>query len=149
MQQYTKTRSPYRLLGAHWSLFNDVVYIETTLNEDLKIITKWAKQWLVTFNPKKTEALFCSLLNVDKPLLYFDNVELNYIQHHKHLGLTLSEDGTWHEHIANITKSASKVFGSMRLLKFRLNRKTLNQIYISYMRPILEKTNIIWDSCAF
>ena len=43
--------------------------------------------------------------------------------------------------------SASKVLGSMRALKFKLKRSTLNQIYISYMWPILEYASIVWDGC--
>jgi hypothetical protein len=41
-----------------------------------------------------------------------------------------------------------KVLGSMRALKFQLKRSTLNQIYISYMRPMLEYASIVWDGCA-
>jgi hypothetical protein len=70
------------------------------------------------------------------------------VDNHKHLGLTLSCDLKWHKHINNISASASKVLGSMRALKFQLKRSTLNQIYISYMRPILEYASIVWDGCA-
>jgi hypothetical protein len=112
---------------------DDSKYIEMTLNIDLKTITEWADQWLVTFNPNKTEVLFCSLIRNERPFLYFNNIQLNNTQHHRHLGLTLSHDGTWHEHINNITNSASKIFGSMRLLKFKLNRTTLNQINLTIL----------------
>ena len=37
--------------------------------------------------------------------------------------------------------------GSMQTLTFKLKRKTLNQIYISYMRPILEYASTVWDGC--
>ncbi len=92
--------------------------------------------------------MICSLVRHVDPALYFNNVQLQFVEHHKHLGLTLSQDGTWHEHISNITVSASKVLGSMKMLKFKLNRNTLNQIYISYMRPIVEYAAIVWDSCT-
>lgn len=72
----------------------------------------------------------------------------SFVKHHKHLGITLSEDGTWHEHINNIIKSARKVLGSMKKLKFKLKRKTLNHIYISYLRPLLEYAALVWDNCA-
>ena len=36
----------------------------------------------------------------------------------------------------------------MRMLKFKLRRKTLNQIYISYLRPIIEYASIVWDNCT-
>ena len=106
--------------------------IEHILNHDLDTISHWAEQWLVKFNPAKTEVLFLSFLNVDRPSLLFNNVQLNFVEHHKHLGLTFSQNGSWNEHITNIISSASKVLGSMRYLKFNLGRKTLNQIYILF-----------------
>lgn len=36
----------------------------------------------------------------------------------------------------------------MILLKFKLQRKALNQIYYSYLRPILEYLSVVWESYA-
>ena len=36
----------------------------------------------------------------------------------------------------------------MRKLKFDLDRKSLETIYISFIRPILEYADIIWDNCS-
>lgn len=84
--------------------------------------------------------------NRDAPDIYFQNTHLNFVHSHKHLGVTLS-DGTWHQHISNIT-SSSRILGTMRMLKFKLKRKTFNQIYISYLRPIIEYASLVWDSCT-
>jgi hypothetical protein len=89
------------------------------------------------------------LADREQPKLIFNNfTTLTPVQDHKHLGVILSKDGTWHEHITNINSSASKVLGSMKMLKFKLKRTTLNQIYISYLRPILEYASVLWDSCT-
>ena len=125
----------------------DTDTIERILNNDLETISQWAEQWLVKFNPAKTEVLFLSFVNSNMPTLLFNNVQLNFVEHHKHLGLTFSQNGSWNEHISNIINSASKVLGSMRYLKFKLCRKTLNQIYVSFMRPILEYASVVWDGC--
>ena len=127
---------------------NNIDYIKTTLNHDLQLISDWAKQWLVNFNPSKTEVIFLTLgkNNNARPSLVFNNVNLDYVNSHKHLGVTLSDDGTWHAHISNIASSASKVLGSLKLLRFKLKRATLNQIYISYLRPISEYASILWDN---
>lgn len=122
--------------------------IEGILNHDLRLITAWAEQWLVDFNPNKTEAILFSNSNVNNPLLYFDNVPITFVQEHKHLGLTFSHDGKWHTHINNILSSASKMLGVMRSLKFKLHRKTLNQLYFSYLRPLVEYASIVWDGCT-
>ena len=129
---------------------NNVDYIESTLNHDLNIISEWAHKWLVNFNPSKTEVLFFTVSknNNARPSLMFNNVQLDFVKTHKHLGVTLSDDGTWHAHISNIVSSASKILGTMKLLKFKLKRATLNQIYLSYLRPIIEYASIIWDNCT-
>lgn len=128
---------------------DNIQLIENSLNTDLVKLEDWARQWLVNFNPAKTDVLFLSLAKTNvRPVLQFQNTPLNYVESHKHLGVTLSEDGSWHTHIHNITSSASRILGSMRFLKFKLKRNTLNQIYISYLRPILEYASVLWDSCT-
>ena len=70
------------------------------------------------------------------------------VESQKHLGVSLNSYGHWDTHIENITQSASKVNGIMRRLKFTLNRKSLNQIYVSYIAPVLEYASIVWDGCT-
>ena len=127
---------------------SDINIIETSLNSDLQKLSAWSKQWLVNFNPLKTEVVLFSLTERDSPNLVFDGIDLSLIRHHKHLGITFSKDGSWHEHISNIITSASKILGSMQMLKFRLKRSTLNQIYITYLRPLLEYASVVWDNCT-
>ena len=57
-------------IGSHIRLFADdtslYIVVETPddaaelLNTDLRKITTWAEQWLVTFNPPKTESMLIS-----------------------------------------------------------------------------------------
>ncbi len=123
--------------------------LEGIINHDLLTISAWAKQWLVTFNPNKTDAMILTLRPLVQPLhLNFDGTEISFVENHKHLGLTLSNNGKWHTHVNNIISSSSKILGIMRKLKFRLSRNSLNQIYISYMRPILEYASVVWDGCS-
>ena len=75
-------------------------------------------------------------------------VYINEVQHHKHLGVILSNDGTWHEHINFITSKAWQKIYVMRKLKLMLDRDSLNKIYISFVRPTLEYANVVWDNCS-
>ena len=36
----------------------------------------------------------------------------------------------------------------MRTLKFLLDRRSLEIIYISFIRPLLEYANVVWDNCT-
>ena len=106
--------------------------IQGILNHDLLMMSYWAKQWLVTFNPHKTVAMIFSAKTVPSPNLVFDNVQISFVEHHKPLGLTLSANGKWREHIRQLTESASKILGMMRAVKFKISRNSLNQLYISF-----------------
>ena len=112
--------------------------IQGLINHDLILLSQWAKQWLVTFNPSKTDAILFTLRNFDHmPVLKFENTHIKFVESHKHLGLTLSYDGKWTDHIHNVKTSAAKVLGIMRKLKFVFSRNALNQIYFSYLLPVL------------
>ena len=82
-----------RLFADDSSLFYSAASLEDIqgiINHELRILTAWAKQWLVTFNPRKTEAvLFTLKLFENFPNLLFNDTEIKFVQDHKHLGLTL------------------------------------------------------------
>lgn len=141
-----------RLFADDSSLFcsaSNIQDIEGIINHDLQVLAAWAKRWLINFNPAKTEAILFTLKQLDHtPNLIFNNVQIQFVEHHKHLGLTLSKNGQWHEHIQNILTSAAKIVGIMRKLKFTLTRVALNQIYLSYVLPILEYSSVVWDGCS-
>ena len=57
---------------------------------DLALISRWAKLWLVTFNPGKSEAIlfsFSFFSENDVPKLNFDNTLITFVDNHKHLGI--------------------------------------------------------------
>ena len=102
--------SNIRLFADYTSLF---IILETPdtaaelFNLDLEKKTL-AKTWLVSFNPKKTESLLIArILNkhVHPPLL-MDNQVIIEVDSHKHLGVFLSNDCTWHKHIDYVNEKA-------------------------------------------
>ena len=126
-----------------------IIDIEGIINHDLRILVRWAAQWLINFNPLKTEAILFTLRLLDHlPQLIFDGTPIKFVFEHKHFGLTLSSNGQWHSHIGNIITSASKVLGIMRKLKFNFSKTALNQIVLSHILPVLEYSCIVWDSCT-
>ena len=67
---------------------------------------------------------------------------------HKHLGIYLSKDCSWHEHIKYIKEKAWLRINVMRKLKYKLDRKSLETIYIAFIQPLLEYGDSIWDNCT-
>ena len=106
-------------------------------------------QWLVDFNPSKTEVVIFSCNDAYHfSNLMFKDVLVNFVESHKHLGLTLSSNAKWHAHIENIMISVSKLLGILRAVKYKMNRKALNNIIFPYIRPILEYAAVVRDGCT-
>ena len=53
---------------------------------------------------------------------------------------------THHTHIDLITEKAYRRLNILRRFKFILDRKTLETIYLTYIRPLLEYADVIWDN---
>ena len=97
----------------------------------------WAKTWLVSFNPQKTESLLISR-KLNKALhspLFMENQIISEVESHKHLYVCLSNDCSWHKHIDYIKEKAWGRINVMRRLKFSLDRKSLETIYLTFIRP--------------
>ena len=113
------------------------------------MLSNWAKQWLVKLNPLKTEAVLFTLKNIEAfPQLIFDNTIIQFVEDHKHLGITFSSNCQWHIRIENIANSAAKIQGTMRKLKYTLSRNALNQIYIYHLLPIIWYASLVRDGCT-
>jgi hypothetical protein len=63
---------------------------------------------------------------------YFDGKLIPLTSIHKHLGITFSEEAKWNKHVANLIKSVSKHICVLRKLKYKLNRKNLEKLYLIY-----------------
>lgn len=128
-------KSNIRLFADDTSLYitvDDPISAADTINNDLAKVANWARIWLVDFNAAKTESLLISR-KVNRPLhlpIYMLNQQINEVQSHKHLGIYFSHDCSWHKHIDYIKEKAWTRINMMRKLKYDLDRKSLETIYI-------------------
>ena len=131
-------------------IFNCSIAATNILNKDLLTISRWAKKWLISINPIKSKAMLFSRKRKKSPehSLYLDGTCLNNVKSHKHLGLELSSDLSWSLHIETICSKSRQRLALLKSCKLQLNRYTLNQCYISYVRPLLEYANIVFDNCT-
>lgn len=120
------------------------------LNADLNTISNWAETWLVDFNASKTISMILSrkVNQLQHPPLFMNNIQLNDCENHKHLGVTLSQSCRWSDHISNITEKAWVRLNLMRGLKFKVSRTALEKMYISFIRPLLEYCDSVWDNAS-
>ena len=116
------------------------------INEDIASIQLWADQWLVKFSPPKTKTVLISnkgKLN-EHPVLKIQGQEIKSVQEHKHLGIVLSHNLRWNAHIDDIVNRCSKKVNMMKAFKYELDRKSLETIYLSFIRPTIEYGDILY-----
>ena len=106
------------------------------------------KKWLVSFSAPKTKEMVITKRTVsrDHPDLVINNQTIERVTNHKHLGLILSSDLTWGDHVLEIAKKGRKLLNFLYPLKMYVDRRTLEQAYISFIRPIFEYGDVVWDS---
>ena len=96
---------------------------------------KFAKgPWILIYNYECLNP-YCKLL-------------VQQVQTHKHLGITFSNDLRWNAHLNHICSKAYKRINVLRKLKFTLDRNTLETIYTTFIRPLLEYGDVLFDNCT-
>lgn len=121
------------------------------LNSDLRKITLWANAWGIAFNPDKTVALLFSRRTDSRALhpdLVCNNRTIVNVTNHKHLGLFFNSMANWSNHVNFIYEKAYKKINILRMLKYKIDRKSLTTVYTSFIRPILEYASIVWSNCT-
>jgi hypothetical protein len=116
------------------------------VNHDLYNIQEWANKWLVMFSPTKTEALTISnKSNADKhPNLELNGENVANVKYHKHLGLMLAHNLRWNAHIDELVTKGTKSINMMKAFKYKLDRRSLETIYTSFIRPTLEYADVLY-----
>ena len=130
-----------------------VVYDPTSsaadLNHDLELISQWAFQWKMAFNPdpnkQANEILFsCKKKPVQHPVLSFNGSPVARVDNQKHLGLILHPSLSFVNHINEKTKKAKKNIGIIKHLNRFLPFHSLNQMYSALVRSHLDYCDVIY-----
>ena len=116
------------------------------LQQDLDNLAEWETTWLMKFHPEK-----CNILTISKKRT---TITRNYILHGhtlerltsaKYLGVTITSDLKWGEHVNNICKKANKTIGFLKR-NINISNKTIKEkAYMSLVRPTLEYASAVWD----
>ena len=120
------------------------------LSTDLSHIHNWSQNWAIKFNPNKTESILFTRRNINNPPVYFGDMDnrVTDVNTHCHLGLDLQSNCKWGDYVSKIYKKACDRLKILRMLKYQVDRNVLINIYLSFIRPILEYGNVIWDNCT-
>ena len=119
------------------------------MNHDLELISQWAHDWKMSFNPdarKQAVEVIFSRKNkaVDHPVIIFNNTPVKEVDEHKHLGMFLDSKLSFSSHIKEVISKTRKGIGMLKYLSKYLPRHTLNELYKLYVRPHLDYGDVIY-----
>ena len=130
-------------------LFNNINEAIASINQDLQHLSQWAHIWRVTFNALKTVFMIISMrLGHPNPVLLLNGVPIQQVQQECYLGMVLTSNMSWKNHILKQTAKASKKIGILYNMKNKLSRSAKSKYYISFIRPILEYGSAVFDNCT-
>ena len=144
--------SEAKLFADDSSLFTVVYDVDIAayqLNRDLEIISNWAHQWKMQFNPDKDKQAVQVIFSQKKeavvhPPVLFNGYEIVVIAEHKHLGMILDSKLSFQSHVREAIIKARKGIGIIRFLSKYVSRDVLDQIYKLYVRPHLDYGDIVY-----
>ena len=128
------------------------------MNHDLELISQWAHDWRMSFNPDSQKQAVELLLSrkrheIDHPVIIFNDIPVKIVNEHKHLGIILDSKLSFSAHIKSAISKTRKGIGLLKYLSKYLPRHTLNELYKLYVRPHLDYGNVIYHipakACEF
>ena len=116
------------------------------LQQDLHNLEIWESDWKMKFNISK-----CNVLRFTRrrhPVLYNYKLHGHYldtVDSTKYLGVHLSNDLRWNEHVKNISSKANKTLGFLKRNLRHCPSKTKETAYRTLIRPTIEYCSTVWD----
>ena len=121
--------------------------MESRLNSDLFKIVIWLQENKLTLNLSKTKFM---VMGSDRKLHNFPQLhltvmdkEINCENHVKYLGVTISSNMTWSDHIESISSTISQRLGLLFRIKHLLLRSSCLLYYNSLILPIFDHADVI------
>lgn len=114
------------------------------LQEDLNAVKTWSETWNMPLNDAKCTVLHIGNNNT-KQAYFFHQFQIKEVQCHKDLGVLVTNDLKWEQHITQITKKAFALIHLIRKAFQDHSSQMILRLYKTYVRPKVEYAHIIWS----
>ena len=124
------------------------------VQDDLRTISEWAKCWDTTFNAAKSSHMLLTLRkgrsrDPSRPVLTLDSVLVPLVEHTRHLGVILTSNLSWSDHVNSLLqRQRFNIFLLKRLAQRRNSSEVVKKLYIGLVRPAFEYASAVWDNCT-
>jgi hypothetical protein len=127
----------------------DQIELDRSLQTDLDRVTEWGNQNAVKFNQQKTKMMMINLLRTPIDVeINMNGTTLSLEEHLEILGISISENLSWRDHLLNLVAAAARKLGALvRVAKYFTSSQLLT-IYKSNIRPSIEYCSHVWGGSS-
>ena len=143
-------KSSVRLFADDCVLYRNIHSLQDclTLQEDLTSLGQWEADWQMKFNVAKCHSMRVTRHQHHKQILFdysLHNQTLENVQSAKYLGITITDNMDWGQHVSEISSKATKTLGFLRRNLAFAPRSTKEVAYKTLVWPKLEYAAPIWS----
>ena len=127
------------------------VAIKTVISQTIKsrlAVAKWLNDHKLTLNIEKTKCMLVGSnrkleSKMDLTVSIFDNI-VNNVNSFKYLGIFISSDFTWTNHVEYIAGKINQRLGLLNRIKHLLPFSARLLFYNSLVMPLFDYTDLVW-----
>ena len=128
--------------------------IETALQLDLDVITRWSNTNKMIINARKTKSMLVTGKRLAKKLetktlsLQSDNEDIEQVNFQKLLGVTINEELTFDNHVDGLSKKLGQRLGVLRRIKRFLPLDQRILYYNTMFKQVMMYGATAWANCS-
>ena len=130
------------------------VHLSNSLQEDIGRLDAWSLLNHMSLNDKKTKYMIVTtrqkrqnLNGVTHPL-FIQNKQIDEVQTHKLLGITLDNNLTWSSHVRTLCKSVSQKLFQLSKIKHFLDLESRKHFYYAHIQSCIDYASTLFDTCS-
>ena len=113
---------------------------------DLSNLMEWAHKWQLRLNADKCESMRITHTRDKSITQYMLDKPLKDVKSFKDLGVAISKDLSWDNHISITVSKANNLLGLIKCFVGTTHVNVFSTLYLSLVRPILEYAVPVWCS---
>ena len=136
-------KSKFSFYADDLKIFADAMEGSHTLQEDLDAVSGWSEEWLLPLNTEKCSVLHLGTSNL-RHRYRLNGVTVKSVDVQNDLGVLITSNLSWSEHILHVTKRANKLMYLIRKAFQGCSLQVYSGLFTVYVRPLLEFAGPVW-----
>ena len=124
------------------------------IQESVDILKSWTDYNHMALHPQKTKYMLITTrqrrqnLPLKNPAIHINNQDVDEVNFHKVLGLTIDNNLCWSHHVSNLCKKASSKLYQFSKIKHFLDLNSRKLFFHAHIQSLIDYASSLWDSAS-